>query len=208
MEYKAKQDFKYNFKSLPNNKVWFTSDPHFMHKNILKYCKRPFKDVTQMNEALIANWNSVVGKDDLIICLGDFALGNEKECDKILKRLNGNKVLILGNHEKTVMSKEYNRNHFNGGIYERLEIRVMDKEVSNEFQDIILSHYTMFTWNKSHRGSWQLFGHVHGTLDNNPTLSPNQIDVGVDSHDFTPISYEKVKEIITLKNLNKVKGNE
>lgn len=207
MEFKAKETFKYNFKSLPNKKVWFTSDPHFLHKNIIKYCKRPFKDVNEMNETLISNWNSVVGKDDLIFCLGDFALGNEKQCHEILKRLNGQKVLILGNHEKTVMNKFYNINEFDGGIYNRLEIRVMDSEVSNEFQDIILSHYTMFTWNKSHRGSWQLFGHVHGMLDNNEALSPNQIDVGVDSHNFTPISYEKVKEIITLKNLNKVKGN-
>lgn len=127
-----------------------------------------------------------------------------------MNRLVGILLIIIGlliTHEKTVMNKSYNINEFEGGVYNRLEIRVMDSEVSNEFQDIILSHYTMFTWNKSHRGSWQLFGHVHGMLDNNEVLSPNQIDVGLDSHNYTPISYEKVKEIITLKNLNKVKGN-
>jgi calcineurin-like phosphoesterase family protein len=64
----------------------------------------------------------------------------------------------------------------------------------------------MITWNRSHRGAWQLFGHVHGTLDNNPVLSANQIDVGVDSHNFEPISYQSVKEIITQNNLEKIKG--
>ena len=104
------------------------------------------------------------------------------------------------------MKKSFNIDEFDGGIYELLEIKVNDEEVANEFQDIILCHYTMMTWNKSHRGAWQLFGHVHGMLDNSPNLSPNQFDVGVDSHDFYPISYQEVKEQITKQNLERVKN--
>ena len=207
MEYKPKEGFPFNFGGLPHDKLWFTSDPHFDHANIIKYVKRPFDNVTVMNEALIRNWNRVVGNDDLVFCLGDFALGHPDSCRKILERLNGHKVLIIGNHEKTVMRKSYNRDAFDGGIYERLEIKINDEEVSDEFQNIVLSHYTMMTWNRSHRGSWQLFGHVHGMLDENPLVQPNQFDVGVDSHEYTPISYQTVKEIITQRNLAKIKGN-
>jgi calcineurin-like phosphoesterase family protein len=206
MEYKKSDNFPFNLKGLPHDKIWFTSDPHFMHENIIKYTNRPFDNADNMNEVLIKNWNKVVGEDELVFCLGDFALGKEQDCLDILKRLNGHKVLIKGNHEKTVMKKSYNRDEFDGGIYELLEIRVEDEEVANEFQDIVLCHYTMTTWNKSHRGSWQLFGHVHGMLDNNESLSPNQIDVGVDSHQFYPISYQQVKEIITQRNLARIKN--
>jgi len=206
MEYKKKDSFPYNFGGLPADNIWFTSDPHFLHANIIKYCNRPFEDIKEMNQTLVNNWNSVVGEDDLIFCLGDFALGKESDCNHILKSLNGHKVLIKGNHEKTVMKKSFNRDEFDGGIYQLLEIKVNDEEVSNEFQDIILCHYTMMTWNKSHRGAWQLFGHVHGMFDNSPNLSPNQFDVGVDSHDFTPISYQRVKEIITQRNLERIKS--
>ena len=203
--YKAKQGFPFNFGGLPDNRIWFTSDPHFLHKNIIKYCDRPFSDVKEMNEVLVDNWNSVVGSNDLIFCLGDFSLGREDDTKRILQSLNGHKVLIKGNHEKSVMKKEYTRDEFDGGIYELLEIKVNDEEVSDGFQDIVLCHYTMLTWNRSHRGAWQLFGHVHGNLDGDPRISPNQLDVGVDSHNFKPISYQKVKEIITKQNLKKLK---
>jgi calcineurin-like phosphoesterase family protein len=196
----------FNFKLLPHNKVWFTSDPHFGHANIIKYCKRPFENVEDMNQVLIDNWNMVVDHDDLIICGGDFALGNSKSTISVLNQLNGNKILIKGNHEKSVLSNKEARTFFNGGIYDILEITILDEEVSDEFQDIILCHYPMVTWDKSHRGSWQLFGHVHGMLDGDKRLSPNQMDIGVDSNGFRPISYQEVKEIITVQNLDRIKN--
>lgn len=195
----------FNLKKIPHNKVWFTSDTHFSHANIIKYCKRPFDSVEEMNEILIDNWNMVVSNDDLVICGGDFALGNSNQTISVLNRLNGFKILIKGNHEKSVLSNKDAKEYFNGGIYDLLEIRILDEEVSDGFQDIILCHYPMLSWDKSHRGSWQLFGHVHGMLDGDHRLSPNQIDIGVDSNGFRPISYEEVKEIITLQNLERIK---
>ena len=198
---KMSNNTHYDFKSLNKDKVWFTSDLHFGHKNIIKYCNRPFNDVDEMDLVLINNWNNVVNHDDIIFCLGDFSLTSTNNTINILQKLNGNKVLIRGNHEKSVLSTEKCRSFFNGGIYDLLEVRVIDEEVVYGFQDLILCHYPMLTWDKSHRGSWQLFGHVHGTLDDNPSLSPNQLDVGVDSHYFNPISYQTVKELLTIKNL-------
>jgi calcineurin-like phosphoesterase family protein len=196
----------FNLRKLPSNKIWFTSDPHFNHTNIIKYCKRPFDNVEEMNEVLIDNWNMVVGKDDLVICCGDFSLGSSKQAIGVLNRLNGHKLLIKGNHEKSVLSNTAAINLFDAGIYDLLEITVLDEEVSDEFQNIILCHYPMVVWDKSHRGSWQLFGHVHGMLDGDNRLSPNQLDIGVDSNGFRPISYQEVKENITIQNLNRIKN--
>ena len=201
-----KNNTHHNFKALNKDSVWFISDPHFGHNNIIKYCNRPFDSVELMDETLIQHWNDNIKNGDIVFCLGDFSLTSNPKTIQILERLNGNKVLIRGNHEKSVLGTEKSRSFFNGGIYDLLDIRVIDDEVTDGFQDLILCHYPMLTWDKSHRGSWQLFGHVHGTLDGNNKLSPNQLDVGVDSHNFSPINYDRVKEIITINNLNRIKN--
>ncbi len=85
-----------NFK-FDGDRLFFTSDTHFNHTNILQYCNRPFKTVDQMNETIITNWNNVVGPDDVIFHLGDFCLGGAEEWNKILDRLNGRIYLVLGN---------------------------------------------------------------------------------------------------------------
>lgn len=88
------------------SEIWFTSDTHFGHKNILEYEKeaRPFKTVEEMNETLISNWNNTVGKKDTIYHIGDFAFGRHNI--SIAGRLNGIKKLVLGNHD-TYHSSEY-----------------------------------------------------------------------------------------------------
>ena len=87
-------NFKFNAEH-----TFFTSDTHFNHANIIRFCNRPFKDVTQMNETLIANWNSVIDKDDTVFHLGDFCLGGAAEWTQVLNRLNGKIYLIMGNHD-------------------------------------------------------------------------------------------------------------
>src|SRR5262245_45539090 len=82
--------------------IFFTSDTHFGHTNILKYCRRPFPDVQAMDEALIARWNATVGPDDVIYHLGDFTLDGEAFARRILFRLNG-QIRVLGypwHHDK------------------------------------------------------------------------------------------------------------
>lgn len=73
-------DYKFN-----GSGVFFTSDTHFNHTNIIRFCSRPFKDVEHMNETLIANWNRVVGPDNIVFHLGDFCLGGSAEWTKIKK---------------------------------------------------------------------------------------------------------------------------
>lgn len=79
--------------------IFFTSDLHFGHKNIIKFCNRPWDTTEEMDEALIANWNSVVGDNDIVFDLGDFAFATNRRWKDILERLNGRHYLILGNHE-------------------------------------------------------------------------------------------------------------
>lgn len=179
--------------------IYFTSDTHFGHGNIIKYTNRPYKHVDEMNESLIEGWNSVVQKSDIVYHLGDFAFMHAGRVENILNRLNGLKVLLYGNHDK-VLRKEpgiVKRCFINACEY--LEIKIPDLSVKRGCQDIILSHYPMITWNKAHHGSFMLHGHCHGSL-RYPFVG-KILDVGVDVHSYKPISYEQVKKILTPRKI-------
>lgn len=180
------------------DKLFFTSDTHFCHSNIIKFCNRPFENVYRMNDALVENWNNVVPKDAHVFHLGDVALNSpQKILNEILFKLNGTIHLVIGNHEKDALRKEHIRTRWET-IHDISEIYVQDDEVSQNIQHIVMCHYPIAHWNGSHRGSWHLFGHVHGGLSNKGVIKhhPASMDVGVDCHNFTPISYNQIKEQI------------
>jgi len=186
---KNKMDYKFG-----GNKVCFTSDTHFYHTNIIGFCKRPFKNVEDMNEVLIANWNRVVAQDDIVFHLGDFCLGGSHEWTSILDRLNGKIYLILGNHDMKNIRQ---------GYINRFESVAMQMYIEVDKQKIYLNHCPLLCYGGSYDGTWQLFGHVHTSTNNTGKdasrlnmLFPTQYDVGVDNNDFTPVSYEQVKGII------------
>lgn len=79
--------------------IFFTSDTHFGHINILNFCERPFKDTDEMDEVIITNWNNKVGKNDIVFHLGDFAFATNKRWQELIHRLNGKIILVLGNHK-------------------------------------------------------------------------------------------------------------
>lgn len=176
------------------SKIFFTSDHHFGHANIIKYCKRPFENVEEMNEVMIQRWNEKVKPEDTVYHLGDFGFNNKTELGIILHRLKGKKYLIAGNHEGAAMS---NRKHFQW-IKDYYELKVPDSECKSGRQRIILFHYAMRVWRGEYRGNWQLYGHSHGNLPEEENRQA--FDIGVDSHDFYPLSYEEVKAIMKKKN--------
>lgn len=194
---------------IPNSKfngenVFFTSDTHFNHANIIKFCSRPFKDVEEMNETMISNWNKVVGQNDTVFHLGDFCLGGSAEWTKILDRLNGKIHLIVGNHDMKNLRQ---------GFVGRFEEVVMQRYLVIGNHGIYLNHYPFLCFSGSYKPDvWQLFGHVH-TSENNTGLDakrlqylyPTQYDVGVDNNNFTPISYNQICRQIEkqLNNYNK-----
>ena len=181
-------------------KTFFTSDLHFGHANIIKYANRPFKSVREMDDTLIKNWNAKVTKSDVVWILGDFAFLQEEPLIDTASWLDGEKHVVWGNHDKVFRSKKvrdalakYNF-VFHSGLE---EIYVPDSTVPGGKQHIVLCHYAMRVWNKSHRGSWQLYGHSHGSLPDDPhALS---VDVGVDCWNYAPVSYEELKEVMAKK---------
>jgi calcineurin-like phosphoesterase family protein len=176
------------------DRVFFTSDTHFYHSNIINFCGRPFKNVEVMNETLIANWNSVVGPDDIVFHLGDFCLGGSAEWTNILNRLNGKIYLIVGNHDIKNLRQ---------GYYSLFEHIAMQMHIEVGKQKIYLNHCPFLCYGGAYRDTWQLFGHVHTSKQNTGIdaprlhmLFPTQYDVGVDNNNFTPVSFEQVKRII------------
>ena len=176
--------------------VFFTSDTHFNHKNVNEYCGRPFESIEEMDQAIIDNWNSVVRPKDIIFHAGDFCFGSKSSWHEYLNQLNGIKYLAAGNHDLNITPDRFK------DVKQIFNIRIIgDDEPDSTGQRITIGHYPMISWYQSHRGSWNLFGHAHGLLSNNKKLSPNQLDVGVDVHNFKPISYDEVKIIITKQNM-------
>jgi calcineurin-like phosphoesterase family protein len=177
----------------PDPNIFFTSDHHFGHANIIRFCDRPFKDVQEMDEELIRRWNERIGPNDEVYHLGDIALTKGNGFDRILERLNGTKYLILGNHDSAAL----NHRKWFKWIKEYFELKVSDPERPNGVQRIVLLHYAMRVWRSDFRGSWHLYGHSHNNLPEKPdSLS---FDVGVDANDFYPLSYAEVKERMLRK---------
>jgi calcineurin-like phosphoesterase family protein len=175
--------------------LFWTSDLHCGHEKIIGFSKRPFKNADEMDTALIANFNSVVSKEDTTYILGDFAFYRDQEKTRaVIHALNGNKILVLGNHDRYLKPETL---ACFGSVHDYLEIVVPDDNAPRGKQMIVMLHYPMRRWNKSHFASWSLFGHTHGHLEDDPnSLS---IDVGVDCHNYTPISYDQVKALMAKK---------
>lgn len=192
-----KKQFKYLFdycEEILNKKIYFISDTHFNHKNIIKYCSRPFKDVEEMNKVLIENWNNTVTDFDTIFHLGDVALTNESEMKEIIPKLKGKKILIKGNHDKK--SKEFFRSV-------GFEI-IPDNPLKLDTEKLILSHKPLAD-TEIPEGYINIHGHIHNNPLHkiNPTTNEMEypkelyseklhINVSVDVIDFKPISLEEL----------------
>ena len=165
--------------------IYFTADTHFNHENVIKYNNRPFDSVRDMNESLVTSWNAIVKNDDVVYHLGDFAFGKKDEITPIFNSLNGKKYLIIGTHDKMGAKMKW---------VEKNCIR----EIKIEGQHIVLCHYAMRVWPRSHYGSWQLHGHSHGGLQ----PLGRQLDVGVDIHQYKPVSIDQVTKEMENKLAN------
>jgi len=136
---------------------YYIADTHFGHENVIKFDNRPFTDVKEMNQALIDNWNEVVGKNDVVYVLGDFVWkATDNQWEEIFK-LNGRKRLIKGNHDKT-------HNQYYKRFFESIKNY---EEVKDGDHTVILSHYPLLAYNGSYKGrNVHLYGHVHTTIEN------------------------------------------
>lgn len=181
-------------------KIWFTSDTHFGHQNILKFCERPFVSIEEMDNAIIERWNSKVGKDDIVFHLGDFAFATNKRWQKLIALLNGKIYLILGNHDVIRWPGTYTMQ-----LFDRVENQMMLK-IDNKYK-VYLNHFPFLCYDGTYRNPYdctiQLHGHVHervGDVGKDAQRLqyrfPYQYDVGVDNNNFYPVSWEEILKII------------
>lgn len=166
--------------------TYFTADTHFGHANILKYCNRPFDDVAQMNATLHLHWNSKVKAKDDVWVLGDFSFLPLEQTEKLARSLNGNIHLLLGNHDKGILRLK------SSGAFASMHEGIF--ELPLDMHRVVLCHYPMLSWNRSFHGSYHLHGHTHGTVPFDPKV--RRLDVGVDCHDYTPISWDEVDALL------------
>lgn len=191
--------------------MWLTADTHFFHRNVIRFCDRPWEDIWQMNEGLIERWNAKVRPRDHIYVLGDFAFRGKKKSAEIVERLNGYKILVRGNHDPSI------KKCFEIGF---------DEVVENEFLKIgdtrvLLSHFPWYPVINFHARAggrpqitleehadsrylhkrilddgkhWLLHGHVHSSWK--VREDQRMINVGCDVWDWSPVHHDTLLRII------------
>lgn len=165
--------------------IFFSSDHHFFHSNIIKYCNRPFSDVDCMNADMICRWNATVGKDDSVIYCGDLSAGlgkREENLREVIRSLNGRKFLVRGNHDHQ-SDDWYEASGFEK-VFERLELG-----------GVLIIHYPLMTAqdfgvNLDELGEIEHVVHGHTHHAGSPNHE-NHFNVAVDRNDFFPVDYRK-----------------
>lgn len=173
--------------------LWFTSDLHLHHENILGYTERHkfFADTDEMGRCLIENINSCVSPDDTLWILGDVCMGRGKDesCRKLLDMLVCKDVhLVLGNHD--MKDKDL---LLAAGFVEVCDYRKIG--LGSKHAQACLMHYPMLTWDRRNSGSYMLHGHIHATPSYNEGNRENGLrryDVGVDANGYMPVSAEQI----------------
>lgn len=163
---------------------WWTGDSHFNHVGIIEYCNRDFKNIWAMNEHLIQCWNERVAKGDLVYVHGDFVWGQGKGygtlgVEEIVKRLNGQIILIEGDHDKPSKKLAH--------LFVKI-VPMLTTKIQKANQWLTMCHYCMRTWPRSHYNSWHTYAHSHNRLE--PV--GKSLDVGVDGHNYYPWSEDEI----------------
>lgn len=168
--------------------IYFISDTHFCHKT-LAINNRKFDSVEKMNQIIIKNWNETVSDDDDIYILGDlFYRASIENANSILKLLNGNKYLVVGNHDNHYLRND----NFDANIFEHIS-EIIEFKTHNYLW--VLCHYPLLEWNQKHyNNSIHLYGHVHDfkTEYYNQVLGSNAMNVSCELINYKPISIEQV----------------
>ena len=173
--------------------IYFTSDLHLGHGRIIELCSRPFADVDEMDEALIANWNRRVKKNDTVYLLGD-AVWDKRKVDYYMDRLSGKKVLIRGNHDHTWARREEFSRHF--------ESVTQYLEINHHGHHMTLCHYPLLEWRESREplGSkvgYLIHGHIHNRISDEylPLYThPCALNAGVDLNGYEPVTFPELVE--------------
>jgi calcineurin-like phosphoesterase family protein len=169
--------------------MFITADHHFGHYNIIRHCNRPFKTAEEMDDCLIANWNSAVSKNDIVWHLGDIIFRSARDPEYYISALNGKISIIFGNHDHKVARR------YESWFWEKYDLH----EFNYNKKRIILCHYPLARWNGKNHGSIHFHGHSHGKY-----FAPGQLilDVGVDCHNYKPIPLDTAISLAMQNGLN------
>lgn len=157
-------------------KIFFISDTHFGDERIIRYENRPFEGAAQMGQTIIERWNSRVSDEDIVFHLGDFSSLSREENREILSRLNGKKILVMGNHDSHFSPLQWQEQ----GFYLAVDYPIIYREF------FMLSHQPMYVCANMPYGN--IFGHVHA----NPSYrdySSQSFCVCCERVDYTPIEF-------------------
>ena len=166
-------------------KIFFIADLHLGHENIIKYCKRPFENVEDMNMCLIDNWNKTVGDEDKVFVLGDFALSNSKNIIKWGKAFKGNKVLIRGNHDRAT-----------DAVYHEAGFQCVYKYPIFWNQSFLLSHAPI----AADMGKViNIHGHTHNQLIEDEYVNNTFFCVSAEMIDYKPINFKQILAAISCE---------
>jgi len=189
---------------LDHQNIWFASDFHFCHANVIKYDGRPFENVEEMNQTLIDNWNSKVKDNDIVFYLGDLSFDRDGvRTQEIIKQLKGKIHFILGNHDDERVIRKMGRFE---SVSDYINLSVKDDENPRKRQDIMMMHYAILSWDKAHHGAWHLHGHSHQSLvKQTPEYYKRKVlDMGCNGWDYSPVSYAEIKKIMATKEIESV----
>lgn len=171
-------------------RIYLTADQHYSHANILRYSNRPFKDIEEHDKVLAANHNEVVRPSDHVIHIGDFCFRKAYGLIRLMRELNGYHYLIDGSHDRA-LEEALDQ----GGFPEDCNVTVLPKLFEFKYAGwkVTLCHYAMQKfWASHHQGSCHFYGHSHSHYQH----PGRAIDVGVDCHNYYPISIEEaIKKI-------------
>ncbi len=165
--------------------IWFTSDWHLDHANIIRYCERPFESTARMNKRILYNYKELVAEDDIVYFLGDLSMRGADNINYYINtfgKLPGTKHLILGNHDR-----------MNPFKYEEAGFMTVHTALHLELLDLYLVHDPAKTMVRRDK-DW-ICGHVHNLFGK--LIRPNVVNVSVDVWDFKPASFDEVNELLT-----------
>ena len=170
---------------------YFSSDFHLGHTNVIRYDNRPFLNIHLMNETILSNLEALLKKGDKLFYLGDFCLSGMKNANEFLSRISNTQAdlfFIRGNHDSREIRILYDK--YGSYLGEQ-------KTISVQKQAIVLNHYRMDVWDRSHYGSWHLHGHSHHGL---PERKDKYIiDVGCNGWDYKPLSFTQISDLMGKK---------
>ena len=170
--------------------IYFTSDLHLGHKNIIKLCHRPFASLEEMDETLVSNWNQVVTNGDTVYIIGDLMFRTQNHPLDVLIRVRGKKNLILGNHDRGWLNKIEAADFFKS-----VESY---SEISDGKRKLALCHYPMMSWGGTGKGSYLIHGHIHNNRDAAywPLLASmdHALNASVEINLYKPVTFDQLVE--------------